>query len=201
MARMSEAPKPDSGTVERFRVVMLPHLDAAYGFARWLTRDPIEAQDLAQEAMLRALRYFHAFRGEEARPWLLRIVRNTWVDLRRKRGTDQPLEVVENRPADGLDPEQSALAGDQRRQMARALETCPDCRQRLEAARTMSGLLRELPAELAPDLLRARVERELRTIAGRPRERMRWGAVAASLVVAAGIGWLGGALTGESSRN
>ena len=85
MARMSEAPKPDSGTVERFRDVMLPHLDAAYGFARWLTRDPVTAQDLAQESMLRALRYFHAFRGEQARPWLLRIVRNTWVDQRAKR--------------------------------------------------------------------------------------------------------------------
>ena len=44
----------------------------------------------------------------------------------------------------------------------RALEACPDCRRRLEAARTMSGLLRELPAEPAPDLLRARIERELR---------------------------------------
>jgi len=58
MASMSDAPKPDGGTVERFRVVVLPHLDAAYGFARWLTRDPVVAQDLAQEAMLRALRYF-----------------------------------------------------------------------------------------------------------------------------------------------
>ena len=53
----------------------------------------------------------------------------------------------------------------------RALAGCPDCRKRLEAARAMSGLLRELPAEPAPDLLRARVERELRAIAGRPRER------------------------------
>ena len=65
MGRMLEAPKPDGRTVERFRTLMLPHLDAAYGYARWLTRDPVEAQDVAQEAMLRALRYFHAFRGEE----------------------------------------------------------------------------------------------------------------------------------------
>lgn len=125
MARMSDAPKPDPGTVERFRAVMLPHLDAAHGFARWLTRDPIQAQDVAQEAMLRALRYFHAFRGEEARPWLLRIVRNTWVDLRAKRGADQPLEVAENHPADGPDPEQSALASDRRRQVAAALAALP----------------------------------------------------------------------------
>ncbi len=122
---MSEAPTPDSGTVERFRALMLPHLDAAYGFARWLTRDPVTAQDLAQEAMLRALRYFHAFRGEEARPWLLRIVRNTWVDQRAKTAADQPLEVVENQPADGPDPEQSALAGDRRRQVAAALAALP----------------------------------------------------------------------------
>src|SRR3954447_24047303 len=101
MASMSDAPKPDGGTVERFRAVVLPHLDAAYGFARWLTRDPTTAQDLAQEAMLRALRYFHAFRGEEARPWLLRIVRNTWVDLRAKnRLEDGTLEEVENTPVD-----------------------------------------------------------------------------------------------------
>jgi len=119
------APAPDSGTVERFRALMLPHLDAAYGFARWLTRDPVTAQDLAQEAMLRALRYFHAFRGEEARPWLLRIVRNTWVDQRAKQRTDQPLEVAENQPSDGPDPEQSAQAGDRRRQVAAALAALP----------------------------------------------------------------------------
>ena len=51
MGAMSETPKPDGATVERFRAVMLPHLDAAYGFARWLTRDPVAAQDVAQEAM------------------------------------------------------------------------------------------------------------------------------------------------------
>src|SRR4029078_8100047 len=108
MRCMSEAPKPDAATVERFRAVVLPHLDAAYGFARWLTRDPVLAQDLAQEAMLRALRYFHAFRGEEARPWLLRIVRNTWSDLRaRNRMTHGTLEEIEDRPAGGLALEHS----------------------------------------------------------------------------------------------
>src|SRR5580704_628846 len=88
MSCMSDAPKPDGATVGRFRSVVLPHLDAAYGYARWLTRDPVEAQDVAQEAMLRALRYFHSFRGEEARPWLLRIVRNTWIDLRKRNRGD-----------------------------------------------------------------------------------------------------------------
>ena len=126
MGAMSEQPKPDGATVERFRAVMLPHLDAAYGFARWLTRDPVVAQDVAQEAMLRALRYFHAFRGDEARPWLLRIVRNTWTDMRAKNGgNDRPLEEIEGRAADGPDPEQSALETDRRRHVAAALAALP----------------------------------------------------------------------------
>lgn len=82
----------------------------------------------------------------------------------------------------------------------RALEGCPECRKRLKLARALSGLLRELPAEPAPDLLRARIERELRAIAGRPRERLRWAAMAASVIVALGIGWLGGTLTGQGDR-
>lgn len=85
----------------------------------------------------------------------------------------------------------------------RALAVCPDCRKRLDSARALGGLLRDLPAEPAPDLLRARVERELRGIAGRSssvrqRERMRWMAYAASLIAAVGIGWAGGMLTGRA---
>lgn len=123
---MSDGPKPDDGTVDRFRAVMLPHLDAAYGYARWLTRDPVQAQDVAQEAMLRALRYFHAFRGDNAKPWLLRIVRNTWLDLAGSHAAEKvPLDEIEDRAGDGPDPEQSALAGDRRRQIAAALAALP----------------------------------------------------------------------------
>ena len=85
-------------------------------------------------------------------------------------------------------------------ELEQALQLCPGCRRRLEAAQEMSGLLRALPDEPAPDLLRARIERELRAIAGRPRERLRWTAMAASLIVAIGIGWLGGSLTGGGDR-
>lgn len=123
---MSDAPKPDGRTLERFRVTVLPHLDSAYGFARWLTRDPVAAQDLAQESLLRALRYFHAFRGEEARPWLLRIVRNTWTDTKAGKGGEPlPLDAVDERATDAPDPEQSALAGDRRRHVAAALAALP----------------------------------------------------------------------------
>lgn len=88
----------------------------------------------------------------------------------------------------------------------RALDACPECRRRVEAARAMSGLLRELPAQPAPDLLRARIERELRGISAqssaKPRpvatrpSYMRWGAMAASLIVALSVGWIGGSITG-----
>ena len=84
--------------------------------------------------------------------------------------------------------------------LERALEACPDCRRRLESAQVLGRLLRDLPAEPAPDLLRARVDRELRAIAGRRGERLRWAAMAASLIAAVGIGWLGGNLTGQGGR-
>jgi RNA polymerase sigma-70 factor (ECF subfamily) len=126
MAEMSEGPRPDADAARRFRSVVLPHLDAAYGFARWLTRDSIAAQDVAQEAVLRALRYFHSFRGGDARPWLLRIVRTTWTDFKgRSRPQDRPLDEVEDAPADSPSPEQSALAADRRRHIAAALAALP----------------------------------------------------------------------------
>jgi len=116
---------------------MLPHLDAAYGYARWLTRDPSDAQDLAQEAMLRALRYFHAFRGEAARPWLLRIVRNTWIDFGRANKMEKlPLEVLETAP-DVPDPEQSAWPATSG---GRSRRRSPPCRPK----RARSWWLREI---------------------------------------------------------
>jgi RNA polymerase sigma-70 factor, ECF subfamily len=75
--------------LERFEAVVLPHLDAAYNLARYLTRDADDAQDIVQEASLRAFRYFAGFRGtaaSEGRAWLLAIVRNTartWRDRNR----------------------------------------------------------------------------------------------------------------------
>lgn len=73
---------------ERFSAVVEPHLDAAYNLARWLVRDPDDALDMAQEACVRALRYFASYRGGDARGWLLRIVRNTcFTWLEEKRGT------------------------------------------------------------------------------------------------------------------
>jgi RNA polymerase sigma factor (sigma-70 family) len=73
-------------TVER---ALLPHLDAAYNLARWLVRNGTDAEDLAQEAYLRAWRAFAGFRGGDGRSWLLTIVRNTcytWLRENRRHG-------------------------------------------------------------------------------------------------------------------
>ena len=64
-------------TDRTFEECVLPHLDAAYNLARWLTRSPADAEDVVQEACLRALRFFDGFRGGDSRAWLLKIVRNT----------------------------------------------------------------------------------------------------------------------------
>ncbi|HTV85736.1 MAG TPA: sigma-70 family RNA polymerase sigma factor [Dyella sp.] len=82
------APARPSAASERFQAQVLPYLDAAYNLARWLARDEADAQDVVQEAMLRALRYFDSFRGGDARVWLLAIVRNTYYSLRMKTPPD-----------------------------------------------------------------------------------------------------------------
>src|SRR5580698_9952462 len=75
---------------ERFKQVVLPHLDAAYNVARWLTRSPGDAEDVVQEACLRALRFFDGFRGGDSRAWLLKIVRNTCYSWAKK---NRPTEL------------------------------------------------------------------------------------------------------------
>ena len=78
-----------SDRTHRFEAAMLPHLDAAFNLARWLLRDDHNAQDVVQDAYLRAFRFFDGFRGGEARPWLLGIVRNTcftWMKDNKRAG-------------------------------------------------------------------------------------------------------------------
>jgi len=84
----------------RFETVVLPHLDAAYALARWLTRNDSDAADVVQEACLRAFRYFDSYREGDAKSWLLKIVRRTCYDwLERNR----PAELVPLEAEDDLD--------------------------------------------------------------------------------------------------
>jgi len=70
----------DRAKAERFRASMLPHMDAAYTLARYLARDPSVAEDIVQDAFLRAYRGFDGWRGEAAKAWLLAIVRNCFLN-------------------------------------------------------------------------------------------------------------------------
>ena len=81
---------------ERFEAAMLPHLGAAYNLARWLTRNDEDARDVVQEAFLRAYRFFDSYRGENARAWLLTVVRNTFFTLRGTQPTEPQEEFDEN---------------------------------------------------------------------------------------------------------
>lgn len=88
----------------RFEALALPHLDSAYNLARWLLRNDHDAQDVVQEAYLRAFRFFDGFRGADARPWLMGIVRNacySWMGAQ-GHGSDH-LEFDEERDSSAAD--------------------------------------------------------------------------------------------------
>ena len=88
--------RADAARSRRFQQLALPHLDAAYNLARWLCGNPNDAEDVVQEAFMRAFRFFDTFRGDSARPWLLAIVRRTWyTEWRRRASSHETVEFDE----------------------------------------------------------------------------------------------------------
>jgi RNA polymerase sigma-70 factor (ECF subfamily) len=112
-----------------FEQAVLPHLDAAYNLARWLMRNEQDAQDVAQEAYLRAFRFFPGFRGGDARAWLLKIVRNTCYSwLQANRPLQEATEFDENfltPHSCAVNPEEAVLQNDSNTQLRKALEMLP----------------------------------------------------------------------------
>jgi RNA polymerase sigma factor (sigma-70 family) len=120
----------------RFEKVMLPHLDAAYNLARWLSASATDADDVVQEAYLRAFRFFDGYQGDNPRAWLLTIVRNTWFTAWRKHrhGADA-IPYDDSREGDdqlpgwndgsGEDPETLAVQSEDTELVHRALAGLP----------------------------------------------------------------------------
>jgi RNA polymerase sigma factor (sigma-70 family) len=131
----------DSQERVRFEQIVLPHLDAAFNLARWILRGRNDAEDVAQEAMLRAFRFFRGFHGGDVRAWLLQIVRNscyTWLEKNR------PMELTtefdeELYPQPGVTPESLAIAGDNRERLTRALEALPPRSREVLVLRELEG--------------------------------------------------------------
>jgi RNA polymerase sigma-70 factor (ECF subfamily) len=90
-ARTKNSSVDERERLKLFEQMVLPHLDAAYNLARWLTNNDQDAQDVTQEASLRAFKFFGSFRGENARAWLLTIVRNTFYNWLQK---NRPKEIA-----------------------------------------------------------------------------------------------------------
>ena len=148
-----------SDRTRRFEAAMLPHLDAAFNLARWLLRDEHNAQDVVQDAYLRAFRFFDSYQGEQARPWLLGIVRNTcftWMKDKQRAG--QQVEFDEERDS-GVDDQGLNQAADnpetllmqklERAQINKAIEELPPLFREVIVLRELEELSYEEIAQCA----------------------------------------------------
>ncbi len=140
----------------QFMAMAMPHLDAAYNLARWLTRDEHDADDLVQNAYLRAFRFADGFRGGDARAWLLTIVRNTYYsslrDGRQMRADvsfDEELHGAEaGRQADN-DPARIAASRDTGRTVNQALARLPAAFREVLVMKEMDDLSYKQIAQVA----------------------------------------------------
>ena len=125
----------------RFEECVLPHLDAAFNLARWLVRSRADAEDIVQEALLRAYRFFGTYRAGDARAWLLQIVRNcsyTW--LQKNRPLEESSELHEaSMPQERSTPESLAIASHDRERLSRALEELPAAFREVLVLRELEG--------------------------------------------------------------
>lgn len=127
-----------------FEETVLPHLDAAFNYARWLTRNDADAEDVVQDACMRALRYFSSLRDENARAWFFTIVRNTWysrVSRRANTAEAASLDTTrDERPDESLGPEQRLLQQHAVARVHAALEQLPADFREVLVLREFEGL-------------------------------------------------------------
>ena len=135
----------EKDALKNFERLMLPHLDAAHNLARWLTRNETDAEDVVQEAFLRAFKFFATFRGNDSRRWLLAVVRNTcftWLRQNRagellQTGDGEDVELIEGYEDD---PEETLAQSDEREQLRRAIEELPAEFREVIVLRELEGM-------------------------------------------------------------
>ena len=129
---------------DRFEQLVLPHMDAAYNLARWLVGRPADAEDIVQEAFLRALRFFDSFRGGDSRAWLLKIVRNTsysWVRKNRPAQlADEFDETIHSNETSSENAEAKLLSRVESERVRNALEALPLGSREVLVLREIEGL-------------------------------------------------------------
>ena len=174
MFRLTESPR-----LSEFEREVLPHLDAAYNLARFIMRNEQDAEDVVQEAAIRAFRFFDNFRGENARAWFLKIVRNTSFTLLKKNRPDE-MNVVFDEESHGattpsLDPGIALDRAQDRQTVRAAIEQLPPEFREAITLRELEGLSYKEIADIAGVPIGtvmsrlARARRQLQTILSKPK--------------------------------
>jgi RNA polymerase sigma-70 factor, ECF subfamily len=181
----------DRSSNSRFQAIVVPELRSAYSLARWITGNSADADDIVQEAMLRAYQYFESYRGDNGRAWLLQIVRNvasTWASGKSRlkvvsldQDMPQNFELQASPAADGsaaTDPAEIAERASDLQRLRRAIADLPREQREVVVLRDIEGLayrdiaaILELPlGTMMSRLSRARdeLEQRLRPLGGQP---------------------------------
>jgi RNA polymerase sigma factor (sigma-70 family) len=176
-----------------FEQIVLPHLDAALTYARWLTRNDAEAEDVVQDACVRAITYFPSLRHDNARAWLFGIVRNTWYSHMARRADRvgmMPLVGTTNHPdpADAAHDPEALFARQQAVTLVRqALDQLPMDFREVIVLREIEGLTYKEIAAVANIPIGTVMSRLVRAREHLTQHLVRW-AVAAGLLTAVGGG-------------
>ncbi len=136
-----------------FEEAVLPHLDAAYNLARWLTRNEADADDVVQEALLRAFRFYESFHGLNCRAWLLTIVRNTCCTWLQANRAGEPTitfdEELHSTETQSTSPDAALLANADREMLQQAMEELPQEFREVIVLRELEGVTYKEIAEIA----------------------------------------------------
>ena len=144
---------------ESFEQLVLPHLNSAHNLARWLVKDSSLAEDVTQEAALRALRYFSSYHGGNVRAWFMRIVRNTAYDLMAARGRNPETSLDDRGPGEddgpalsvsdpGDNPEAALSRSEDAQRLSRAMHALPPELRECIILRELEGLSYKEMAEV-----------------------------------------------------